>query len=109
MPKPPMKENIIIFEPIGDADKYGRRNYSQSNSKARVAYTTKTIENKEGTKFVPILEVDLPSTTKVGYGYLVEWKDRFGNVLKDSIVGIQEVLNFNGNKVYYRTVYIGKG
>jgi len=108
MPKPPMKDDVIVFEP-GAKNKYGQSTgYIETPSKARVAYTTKVIENSDGTRFEPTLEVDLPPTTKIGYGYLIQWTDHFGQVVKDTVVGMEETLNYGGDKVYWRTVDVGK-
>lgn len=107
MPKPPMKQDVILFGPTGEEDKYGNTDYTEIHSKARVAYTTKVIENSDGTRFEPTLEVDLPPETQVDYGYLLQWTDHFGKVVKDSIVSMEETLNYGGNKVYWRTVDVG--
>jgi hypothetical protein len=108
MPKPPMKEDVQIFEPTGQTDKYGKPSYTEVPSKARVAYTTKVIETTDGNRYEPSLQVDLPPTAKIGYGFIVQWTDHFGEVVKDSVVAMEETLNYGGDKVYWRTVYVGK-
>ncbi|MGG4288370.1 hypothetical protein ABEW81_11290 [Priestia megaterium] len=108
MPKPPMNDNITVFEP-GEKNKYGQpTGYTEKPSKARVSYTTKTVEENDGTRFEPTLEVNLPPSTKIGYGFLIQWTDRFGSVVKDAVTGLEEQLSYNGKQVYYRTVYVGK-
>ncbi|WP_394548812.1 hypothetical protein [Priestia aryabhattai] len=108
MPKPPMNDDILVFEP-GEKNKYGQpTSYTEKPSKARVSYTTKTVETSDGTRFEPMLEVDLPPSTKIGYGFLIQWTDRFGSVVKDAVTSMNEQLSYSGKQVYYRTVYIGK-
>lgn len=108
MPKPPMKQDVIVLEPK-EPNKFGQpTGYVETLSKARVAYTTKVIEGTDGNRYEPSLQVDLPPTTKIGYGFLVQWTDHFGEVVKDSVVAMEETLNYGGDKVYWRTVYVGK-
>jgi hypothetical protein len=115
MPKPPMSDVITVLEPIVGSDgkplkdSYGRFKYNERITKARVQHTTKVVRDSQGQEMQALLVIDLPPDVKVGYGYEIRWLDRFKQLVKGAIIGIDEVLNFTGNKVYFRTVYIGKG
>lgn len=108
MPKPPMREDIIVFQPTGEEDKHGEPDYNEIHSKARVSYTSKSVQRSDGTTFQPLLKVSLPPTTRIGYGYLIQWTDRFGEVVKDRVSDMKETTTYSGNQVYYRTVYVGE-
>jgi len=109
MPKPPMKDVITIYSPDGERDDYGRpTNSLKTTSIARVKHTTDVDIEREGTGIQSILIINIPPETKVEDGYEVEWVDRFGVVIKGAIEGIKEALNYGGDKVYYRTIYVNK-
>lgn len=120
MPKPPMNDEVIVFTPTGETNKYGLPDFTQSISKARVAYSTEvfqlsdgtkfasTVKETDGTKFTETLQVDLPPETKIQYSSEIQWIDRFGEVVRGGVTVLDETLNYSGKKVYYRTAYIGK-
>lgn len=113
MPKPPMSDVITVLEPIVGSDgkpvkdEYSRFKYNERLTKARVQHTTKVVRGTNGQEVQALLVIDIPADVKVAYGYEIRWTDRFNQLVKGSIVGIDEALNFTGNKVYFRTVYIG--
>lgn len=108
-----MSDTVIVSNPKLDdegnpiKDQYGRYIYEKMSSIARVQHTTKVIRDSQGQELHPKLEIVLPSETRVGYGSEIDWTDRFGQPVKGSVVSIDESLNYSGNQVYFRTVYIG--
>ena len=114
MPAPPMRDEVKILTPILDAngnpeiDRYGKPKMNGVASKARVQYTTNIDTANDKQRFDPILEITLPSATKVKEGDKVEWIDRFGDTLTRTIEGVEEVLNYSGTKVYFRIAYVGR-
>lgn len=111
-----MKDVITISSPSGSpvddygrkVNDYGRPSYTKTSSKARVKHTTDVDLEVDGEVIKNVLIIKIPPETKVEEGYQVEWVDRFGKVTKGSIEGIQETLNYGGDKVYYRTIYVNK-
>lgn len=120
MPKPPMNDVVTVYTPTGEENKYGKPAFSVSTSAARVAYSSEvfqlsdgtkfasTVKETDGTKFTETIKVNLPPTTKIQYGSEIEWTDRFGGTVRGDVTVLEETLNYSGNKVYYRTAYIGK-
>jgi hypothetical protein len=114
MPKPPMNDTVTILKPIlGDdgkpiKDDHGRFQFNPVNSKARVQHTTKVIGDSDGQQHQALLSVDFPPETEIGYGYDLQWNDRFNQIIKGTVLSIDETLNYTGNKVYFRSVNIGQ-
>jgi len=103
-----MKHDVTIFVPIfGEKDEYGRPAKEQVSSKARVQYSTRTVKGTNGQSYETSLEVDLPPDAPVGYGIEIEYKDWAGKVTKGQVVAMNESTNLAGNKVFFRTVYVG--
>jgi hypothetical protein len=113
LPKPPMSETITIFSPILDGngdptkDDFGRFQYTSRTATARVSYTAKTVRNRDGHEKQATLEIDLPSAEEISYGCKIEWTNRFGELVKGTVLTIKETLNYSGAKVYFRTVHVG--
>lgn len=115
MPKPPMNDTISIYDPITGGveyfpqpllDDYGRPKIREPRqSKARVQPEVKMITTTDGETFKSQLTIDVPPETFVQRGQDVRWTDRFGQEVKGRIGEIEEILNFSGTKVYFRTVY----
>lgn len=100
--KPPMKQKVTIMTPTGTKDKYGRPILESSTTKARVQFSTRLVRGTDGQQYETSLEVDLPSGVSVQYGTEIEYKGTKGKV-----IAMNESTNLSGNKVYFRTVYVG--
>lgn len=112
--KPPMNDVITIFVPRLDPktgkplkDKYGREVGTVAERyRARVAYTTELIVGNNGEQVEAKLEVDVPHETYLKVGLAVEWINRFGETVTGQIETFEEVLNYSGKKVYFRSFYV---
>jgi hypothetical protein len=113
MPKPPMKDDITVLQPILSnggkpiKDDYGRPKFKDVPSKARIQHTTKIVRNSNGQEVQALLSIDLPQSVKVDYGYEIKWINRFDELVRGRVLSINETLNYTGNKVYFRSVNIG--
>ena len=102
-----MNQEVTVFTPDGGPkDKYGRPTPGEVTSKARVQFTSKTIESREGTVYQAVLEVDLPATAPVTYGTAVAYTSN-GVTTKGKVLLLEDILNLAGTQVDYRTVNIG--
>ncbi|MFD2924171.1 hypothetical protein [Halobacillus naozhouensis] len=115
MPKPPMNDDIKVYNPMLDksgdrvTNDYGRYQYERAqSSKARVKYKVETDETLDGINFVEIAEINIPTKTKILKGARISWVSRFGELIESDVEGVEEVLNYSGKKVYYRTVYFNQ-
>ncbi|WP_251525394.1 hypothetical protein [Metabacillus litoralis] len=97
-----MKQKVAIMTPTGEKDKYGRPILQPIDSKARVQFSTRLIQGTDGQQHETSLEVDLPSGVSVQYGTEIEYKGTKGKV-----IAMNESTNLSGNKVFFRTVYVG--
>lgn len=105
--KPPMKQLVTLLIPTGQKDEYSRPITTKKESKSRVRYSTRVIKGTDGREYQSSLEVDLPPDVSVSYGVELEYKDPFEKVTKGQVIAMKESTNLAGDKVYYRTVYVG--
>jgi hypothetical protein len=101
-----MKDIVTVYAPTGEKDQYGRPVLSPVQTKARVQFSTRLIRGTDGQEYETSLEVDLPSNVAVKHGTEIEYSDAF-NGTKGKVIAMNESTNLAGNKVYFRTVYIG--
>ncbi len=113
--KPPMREKITLYQTIFDEngdpikDEYGRSKTNPVESKARVIFSTRVVQGSDGRQYETSLEVDLPADLTVNYGDELEYVPFLGLGVKTKglVRAMSESTNLAGNKVYFRTVYVG--
>lgn len=101
-----MNQEVTVYSPIGEEDKYGNAEPIEMISKARVQFSSKTIQTTDGTTYQTILEVDLPTETIVTYGTELSYTFQ-GVTTKGKVLALEDVLNLSGSRVDYRTVNVG--
>ena len=102
-----MNQEVTVYVPgTGPKDKYGKSTPGTITSKARVQFTSKTIENKDGTTYQAVLEIDLPTETPVSYGTEISYTTN-GVTTKGTVLLLDDILNLAGTQVDYRTVNVG--
>lgn len=106
--RPPMRQSITLLIPSGQKDDYGRPITVEQIVKARVQFTSRTIESSNGNKFQSNLEVDLFPDVPIKYGTRMKYEDPLTKVVTEgAVISIDESRNLAGTKVYFRTVFIG--
>lgn len=105
--RPLMNQEITIYVPGGGPkDKFGRPTPGTITSEARVQFTSKTVESREGTVYQAVLEIDLPTETPVSYGTEISYTEN--NVTtKGKVLLLEDVKNLSGTRTDYRTVNVG--
>ena len=102
-----MNQEVTVSVPdAGPKNKYGKATPGTITSKARVQFTSKTIENKEGTVYQAVLEIDLPTETPVSYGTEISYTAN-GVTTEGAVLLLEDILNLAGTQVDYRTVNVG--
>lgn len=113
--KPPMNDKITLYQTVLDEqnnpvkDPYGRPQTKPVKSKARVMYSTQVVQGTDGRQYETSLEVDLPADIFVNYGDELEYTPFLGLGVKTKglVRAMSESTSLAGNKVYFRTVYVG--
>lgn len=103
--KPIMHQEVKIYVPTGEKDKNGRPKTIEKVSPARVQFTSKTIQNANGTVYQTFLEIDLPVESRVTYGTSISYTED-GIESKGSVVAVDGIKNLSGSKTDYWTVNI---
>lgn len=103
-----MKQKITVLLPSKtEFDDYGNPLLTPQVIKARVQFTSKVIKKVDGNELQSRLEVDVMPDIPVEYGTKAEYTDPFGTITKGTIIDVSESTNIAGNKIYFRTVFIG--
>lgn len=103
-----MRQSINLMYPSDEKDDYGRPILTEQNVKARVQFTSRTIEGTDGNTYQSNLEVDLMPDIPVKYGTKAKYVDPDTQIVTEgTVVAIDEARNLAGTKVFFRTVFIG--
>lgn len=101
-----MNQEVTVYSPTGEKDKYGKDILKPIISKARVQFSTKTIMSKEGVAYQSILDIDLPTETLVSFGTKISYTQK-GVTTQGAVILLEDVLNLAGTLVDYRNVSVG--
>lgn len=104
--KPIMDQEVTIHMPTGKKDKNGRPETKPLVSPARVQFTSKTVQNVNGTVYQTFLEIDLPVESRVAYGTAISYTED-GITSEGSVVAVEGIKNLSGSQTDYWTVNIG--
>lgn len=111
--RPIMNNRATILLPVKDADgnvqtdDYGRPLLTPQEVECGVDVKTQVIKGADGELKASIMEIDFPPDIQLVLGVEVEYTDSLGNLLRGSILSIQENTNFAGTRVYSRWCNIG--
>lgn len=110
--RPAMKQDIILYSPVLDGqgnvvkDGFGRPKIQANPVKARVQSSSKIFMTPNGEQKQATLEVDLSPDVQVSHGTQIEYVGPFETV-KGQVIDVGESYNLAGNKVLFRTVFVG--
>lgn len=102
-----MRQSITLLIPSDEKDDYGRPITQDQIVKARVQFTSRTIESSDGNTYQSNLEVDLMPDVPVKYGTKAKYEDPVTEIVTEgTVIAIDESRNLAGTKVFFRTVFI---
>lgn len=110
--RPSMKQDVTLYSPILDdkgnvvKDGFGRPKLQNRAVKARVQSSSKIFKMPNGEQKQATLEVDLHPNVQVSHGTEIEYAGPFETV-RGKVIDVGETYNLGGNKVLFRTVFVG--